>query len=113
MISNDGKFSGKRVRLISFLGKPSAPSGVKVAENYWILIGNSGMAICNGEGVWGLPGRSRYLVQFERNVESLGLHCHNEITNALWVEENDIELVLGGLSRMQKSNSKLMLKVRF
>lgn len=82
---------GKRVRLISFKGGTCAPSNVHPPENYWLLCGQEAeiVALPTGRAFAG-----RVLVKFAVSVSDLGLHCHNEIPNSLWIHETDLAPLL-------------------
>ena len=77
---------GTRVKLISFNGESETPEGCEPEENYWALVGNTG-TIAKPKN-----SNSRVLVQFDINVNSLGLHCHNEIPNSLLILTNDLRV---------------------
>jgi hypothetical protein len=40
-----------------------------------------------------LNERSRFLVKIDNANKLIGLHCHNEIENSLWMLESDLETV--------------------
>jgi hypothetical protein len=77
---------GQNVRLKSFSGTEIAPGNCASAENYWLLIGHA------AEVVAPKNEKQRLLVKFGVSVRSLGLHCHNEVENSLWVLESDLAL---------------------
>ena len=77
---------GKRVLLKSFNGSLIAPENVKPAENYWLLIGSKATVELANDS-------DRVLIQFERNLSSLGLVNHNEIPNALWILISDLKFI--------------------
>lgn len=76
---------GDHVRLITFNGT-SIPSRAcdDEAENYWKLIGTTGIV----EELSLTP--SRILIRFDVDVVSYGLYCHNPIPNALLIEPSDV-----------------------
>ena len=85
---------GTKVKLKSFNGTMKPEKDCSPSENYWILIG------CKGEIVQdpkqkdpyaNFSNKLRLLVKFENNVVSLGLECHNNIENSLWILESDLE----------------------
>jgi hypothetical protein len=82
---------GDHVILRSFNGLKIAPVDETQDNynNYWLLIGEGGLVVkdtpCNG------IDSDRVLVRFHVDVGSLGLHCHNEIENALWIRRNDLD----------------------
>jgi len=77
---------GTRVKLNKFNGTIDTPKDCDKSENYWSLIGESGIVIQPKNSC------SRVLIQFE-NIEKLkNLHCHNEVESSLWILESDVEL---------------------
>ena len=78
---------GTKVKLKTFNSTSASPEDCDPSENYWLLIGEIGTVK--------LPenNRSRVLVQFEKSVESNGLHCHNEIENSLLILTTDLEIL--------------------
>jgi hypothetical protein len=78
---------GQKVRLKSFNGLATPPDGCRNSENYWRLIGYSGVVVEPKND------RCRLLVQFEESIEALGLHCHNPIENSLYILESDLTLL--------------------
>ena len=64
-------------------------------ENYWILIGKVGSIIQSPveEGLYASFSKDkRLLVRFDDDLSKLGLSCHNEIENSLWILEEDLIL---------------------
>lgn len=59
-------------------------------ENYWKLIEEEGTVINYADDL-GFPNKNRVLFQFDSDVKSLGLECHNEKPNALWILKTDLE----------------------
>lgn len=84
---SQSKFKGRKVRLKSFNGTASSPPDQHPAENYWLLIGEEGVAIepKNKDG--------RLLVQFSVSLGSIGLHNHNPVPNSLLIQESDLVFV--------------------
>lgn len=78
---------GAKVRLNTFNGGSKAPPGCDSRENYWVLIGLTGTILGFNRN------QERYLVQFDKSVEALGLHCHNPEPNSLYVKGADLVLV--------------------
>lgn len=76
---------GNKVKLNTFNGTTKPDEKCAPNENYWKLIGSFGKI------VKGQNAKSRFLVQFEKDVLSLGLECHNDIKNSLWILESDLE----------------------
>jgi hypothetical protein len=84
---------GSKVKLISFNGAFKADDDCIPSENYWKLINFTGKIVQdpNKEGMYSHTfGKPRLLVQFEEDVISLGLECHNNIENSLWLLETDL-----------------------
>ena len=79
--------SGNKVQLKSFNGASSAPDGCDPEENYWLLVSTFGTVIKPENK------QSRVLVQFDTNISSLGLHCHNEPPNSLLISVNDLKVI--------------------
>jgi len=84
---------GDRVLLKSFLNLPHAPKGTKPGEDYWKLLGLKGEIVSHEKKTSpAFPEKGeRVLVKFEDEVSEYGLHCHNEIANALWIHTSDLE----------------------
>lgn len=78
----------RRVVLRTFNGATRAPENEDPACNYWSLVGSSGTVVKTvpGDGI----DDDRVLVQFDLDVEKMGLHCHNEIYNSLWIKRGDL-----------------------
>lgn len=75
---------GKRVKLVSFNGELTAPADCHSDENYWRLIGQTGVIIGqNDDG-------SRVLIKFDRSVSSFGLASHNPVANSLYILPKDL-----------------------
>jgi len=75
---------GKKVKLNTFNGTSKPDDNCPPHENYWKLIGHTGNIVRKSDV------KSRALVQFNQNVKSLGLECHNDIENSLWILESDL-----------------------
>ncbi len=78
---------GAKVRLKTFNNTSVPPKDCEASENYWALIGITGIIKKP------INNQSRVLVQFDNSVESLGLHCHNEIENSLLILTSDLEVL--------------------
>ena len=79
---------GTRVRLRAFEGEATAPPDVEPHENYWRLVRQPGTvrSVVAPAGI-----RSDcVLIDFDVNVSGMGLSCHNEVENALWISRSDI-----------------------
>ncbi|RYZ79351.1 MAG: hypothetical protein EOO68_38990 [Moraxellaceae bacterium] len=79
---------GKKVALKSFNGSVVAPPSINPQENYWKLIGSKAVV-----SQLSADKNNRVLVTFERDLASLGLICHNETPNALWIPIGDLKFV--------------------
>ncbi len=83
---------GDAVLLVSFLGTESPDNAVANNENYWFLIGKKGFVVqteaqaCMRRH----PLGERVLVRFETDMRKLGLDCHSQIPNGLWVFVADL-----------------------
>jgi hypothetical protein len=79
---------GKKVALKSFNGSLIADQTVKPQENYWKLIGSKAVV-----SQLSTDNNNRVLVTFEYDLSILGLACHNEIPNSLWILIDDLKFV--------------------
>ena len=84
---------GCRVKLNSFNGTKASPSDCEPREDYWQLIGIEGVVLqdpftcCKYTG---FNNERSVLVKFDVSVESLGLCCHNDFENSLWIPVSDL-----------------------
>jgi len=78
---------GARVRLKSFHETLSALANINEAENYWLLIGETGTVVSDEKRVHPayIEMGERLLVQFHLSIDSYGLYCHNDLPNSLWI----------------------------
>lgn len=83
---------GQRVTLRSFRGTILAPRGTHARDNYWLLVGCRGTIVRNDDTseVGRRPDGARVLVKFDNEVAALGLTCHNQVPNALWLFTSDL-----------------------
>jgi hypothetical protein len=84
---------GNRVKIISFNGTLKADDYCLPNENFWKLIGSIGQIVKDPDEkdqYASFSDKPRLLVQFEKDVRSLGLECHNKIDNSLWILESDL-----------------------
>ncbi len=88
--ANDGYCPSDRVVVRSIDGTSQPTDEVKPAENYWLLIGTEGVIVKTWQQADFSMDRPRCLVKFDQDVKALGLHCHNDIENSLWILETDI-----------------------
>jgi hypothetical protein len=83
---------GSKVLLVSFNRKTAKPINANLHENFLELIGSSGVVIDNAP-----PkeiNKNRVLVVFDVALNSMGLPCHNEIENSLWIERSDLHVIV-------------------
>jgi len=78
---------GSKVRLKSFNGTLSSTDDCDPSENYWLLIGKTGVIVET------INQRNRLLIQFDIAVKKLGLHCHNRVENSLYILQDDLVLI--------------------
>jgi hypothetical protein len=81
------------VQLTSFNGTMVAPEPGLAQDNYWQLIGEKGKVI-DAKRPLGMNS-TRVLVLFDTSLDLKGLHNHNEVKNALWIDKNDLVRVDG------------------
>jgi hypothetical protein len=83
---------GERVVLRSFLGTQNPTGRVRDGENYWLLINSAGVVVSTEamSNIGPHERGQRVLVQFDKDVTELGLHCHNEKPNSLWIFVSDL-----------------------
>ncbi len=77
------------VKLITFLGKSTAPKNTDDRENYWKLIGQHGIVIDEVE-----MNNDRVLVLFDGNLDDFEIENHNLIKNSLWIKKTDLEVLM-------------------
>ena len=84
---------GDSVVLITFLGKKIASDLVRDSNNYWKLIGKRGRVAKKEiqSKMFRHEYGERVLVTFDEDVKNLGLSCHNEIENSLWIFVSDLK----------------------
>jgi hypothetical protein len=83
------------VVLETFLGETNPPHPVRDSDNYWKLIGEQGV-VAKTEAQSKMPKHERgerLLIVFDVDVVSLGLSCHNEIPNSLWIFISDLRRI--------------------
>lgn len=78
---------GTKVRLKTFNGDKKSPINCDPSEDYWKLIGETGIVI--------EPENDslRVLLKFDSSVSELGLHCHNKEPNSLFILTTDLEII--------------------
>lgn len=78
---------GTRVVLQCFNGTTEGPPGRKPSDDYWRLIGSTGVVLEPTNA------RGRVLVRFDEDVAALGLACHNPEPNSLLIAESDLAAI--------------------
>ena len=84
---------GSIVQLVTFSGEKFASKRVCATEDFWKLVGFTGKVVSMSP-----PkniGQERVLIQFDVTLSTMGLHCHNETQNSLWIKNSDIFLSCG------------------
>lgn len=84
---------GSKVKLKTFHGLKEAIDDE--GENFWLLVGSTGEIVSENQKIHpAFPEKGvRALVKFDKNLEKLGLPCHNEIPNSLWIFVSDLESI--------------------
>jgi hypothetical protein len=85
---------GQKVKLKRFNGTLRPDENCPSYENYWQLIGSIGQIVKDPnekDQYASFSDNPRLLVQFEKDVKSLGLECHNNVENSLWILESDLK----------------------
>ena len=78
---------GSQVKLNTFNETIVSPDKCEPHENYWALIGSTGIISSP------INSRGRVLVTFDVNVINLGLDCHNQVSNSLLILLSDLEVL--------------------
>lgn len=86
---------GEKVELVTFQGLRKAPENVCAQEDYWKLAGTTGNILELGPEDQSAFHHGRVLVQFDLDVASLGLECHNPTPNSLWILKSDLRGLSG------------------
>lgn len=88
---------GDSVKLITFNGKAYSGKKVFPDEDYWKLIGHTGIVQKDPQEPTiyaSFSRRKRVLVKFYVDlVGDFGLIAHNNVENSLWILESDIEVI--------------------
>ena len=84
---------GDRIVLNSFNGVEIPPESINENENYWKLVGRTGIIIDGGRDKEFFNKTGRVCVKFDESVQEMNLECHNEIENSLWILESDLSLI--------------------
>jgi hypothetical protein len=75
------------IKLKTFLGTTVSPDEVNKSDDYWKLIGQSGIVIDDN-----LADKGRVLVLFSKNLNDFQLANHNPIKNSLMIKKSDLEI---------------------
>jgi hypothetical protein len=88
---------GQKVKLITFNGRTHPDEKVDSGENYWELVGETGMVQQDPQesSVYAsFSQEPRVLVKFNKDIAaSYGLIAHNNIDNSLWILVSDLGII--------------------
>jgi hypothetical protein len=87
---------GKRVKLITFNGQLYPTGEVEKKEDYWKLVGLTGLIQQdpNEKNIYASFSKNRrVLVKFDEDLKIHGLISHNNIKNALWILTTDLQVI--------------------
>ncbi|MDR6696576.1 MULTISPECIES: hypothetical protein [Stenotrophomonas] len=86
--------NGRKVLLATFLGSKHPPDDVRPSEDYWRLIGTNGTIVLEeSQASMAKHQRGlRVLVQFPESIRDMGLACHNDIPDSLWIFVSDLAM---------------------
>ena len=84
---------GDSVILQSFHGTIQHPEDVDPKENYWKLVGSTGIIMSDEKKTHPafVDKGERVLVQFA-DIEKYQLECHNDIPNSIWIFISDLSV---------------------
>ena len=85
---------GKKVKLITFNGTLISDRDADDSEDYWKLIGETGVIQKDPYEISIFASFSkepRVLVKFDKKLDSYGLTAHNNAINAIWILVSDLE----------------------
>ena len=88
---SDQMKTGDKVRLVSFNNSVGGPVELAEDEDYWKLIGTDGVVVSTIPPT-GIQS-NRVLIKFNEDIREIGLDCHNQIENALWINRSDLALL--------------------
>jgi hypothetical protein len=88
---SDQMKTGDKVRLVSFNNSVGGPVELTEDEDYWRLLGKDGVVVSTipPSGI----KSNRVLIKFNEDIREIGLACHNQIENALWIKRSDLALL--------------------
>ena len=84
------------VILKSFNNLLEDPEPTDPSEDFWKLIGSSGVIIATADEL-NFHDKNRVLVKFDFSLDDLGLVNHNQFDNSLWILKSDLEDFVGDL----------------
>ncbi len=87
---------GARVKLVTFDGGSMAPADTIPTENYWRLIGSLGTLVESDDERAHFTSSgpdARVCVEFDCDVQGLGLEAHNPVKNSLWLRVSDLRSI--------------------
>lgn len=92
MNNNHFKF-GDTVILKTFHGTTTAPDNIKTEDNYWKLIDELGIVVSKTSKVHAYyPEKGeQVLIKFNKALETVDLHSHNNSPDSLWVFSTDLQ----------------------
>ena len=89
--------TGDKVKIITYNGTTCWEEAEDYAENYWKLIGRTGIIQQDPheKTIYAhFSHEPRVLVKFNEDLmASYGLHAHNNIKNSLWILVSDLEII--------------------
>ncbi|MGF1788858.1 hypothetical protein L4D00_24000 [Photobacterium swingsii] len=82
----------QKVRVISFHGLKKEKTHKEELGVYWNLIDLSGMVVSPNPRLHpAYPERgSQVLVRFDIQLALIGIDCHNDVSNSLWLFKTDL-----------------------
>lgn len=92
------------VRLKTFLGENNPTEKVDKSDNYWELIGQSGIVIDDN-----LVDKEGVLVLFDKEFDDFQLASYNSIKNSLIIKKSDLELDRFGIYK-QKQDKEISIR---
>ena len=85
---------GDKVILKSFHNITETPKDTNDEENYWKLIGLTGKVVKGEKSHPAFKDMGpRVLVEFDGDISTYGLHCHNDLPNTLWIFVSDLSII--------------------
>jgi hypothetical protein len=95
------------VRLKTFLGTNNPTVEIDKSDDYWKLIGQSGIVINDN-----LTDKERVLVLFDKDLDDFQLANHNPIRNSLMIKKSDLELDRFGIYK-QKLDKEISIRTSY